>query len=49
MLGGVSIGLMYDPGGTLVWAMGSRQKMFVLRIDSRHAHQDRRPLRLRNY
>ena len=33
-LGGVSIGLMYDPGRTLVWAMSSGQKMYVLRIDA---------------
>jgi len=33
-LGGVSIGLMYDPRRDLVWAMASAQRMFVLRIDA---------------
>ena len=33
-LGGVSIGLMYDPRRDLVWAMSSGQKMYVLRIEA---------------
>jgi len=33
-LGGVSIGLMYDPKRGLVWAMSSAQRMYVLRIDA---------------
>ena len=33
-LGGVSIGLMYDPKRRLVWAMSSAQRMYVLRIDA---------------
>jgi len=32
-LGGVSIGLMYDPKRKLVWAMSTAQAMYVLRID----------------
>jgi hypothetical protein len=32
-LGGVGIGLMYDPKRKLVWAMSHAQRMFVLRID----------------
>jgi len=33
-LGGVSIGLMYDPKRALVWAMSSGRRMYVLRVDS---------------
>ena len=32
-LGGVSIGLMFDPRRDLVWAMSSAQRMYVLKID----------------